>query len=163
MAYVGATLMVARVPVHRASLAEEGQTPGGRPSRSPLQFTRSSSPGTRWRRVVSLRHRHNIPNTQLHLQVAIGGAVIMRKEHQSVIGDYISLICVARENHLAPDSLLGGSDGHFLTFFIQHKPARIASHITMGPEHQSDSLTFQALLPHALTQVIGEFTNSGTG
>lgn len=30
--------MVARVRVHRASLMEEGQTPSGRPSRSPLRF-----------------------------------------------------------------------------------------------------------------------------
>jgi len=99
----------------------------------------------------------------LYLQVAIGGAVIMREKHQSMISDYTSIIRVARKHHLASNSLLGGSDRYLLTLFIHHKPARIMARKTMRPEHQGDSLSFQPLLSQAFSQVIGKLANGSAG
>ncbi len=79
----------------------------------------------------------------------------MREKHQGVLHDHISFIGMACQHHLAADGLLSGSYSNFLTIFIKDQFTCFACR-AVGPEHQSNHATFQALFAQAITQVVGE-------
>src|SRR5436305_2018357 len=87
----------------------------------------------------------------------------MGKEHQRMMGNHISFICMACEYHLTTDRFLSGSDGHLFTLFIKYKPARFTAYILVWPQHESNDLAFESLLSQAFAQVVGQLANSGTG
>src|SRR5258706_1554649 len=86
--------------------------------------------------------------------------MIVGKEHQSVMSNHVSFICVPGQHHLAANCLLGGSDAHLFTVFIEHQSASFATYKVMRPEHQSDYLALEPLLPQTFSQVIRQATNS---
>src|SRR2546423_15334428 len=87
----------------------------------------------------------------------------MGKEHQRMMGNHISFICMACEYHLTTDCLLSGSDGPLFTPFIKYKPARFTAYILVWPQHESNDLAFASLLSPAFALVVGQLANSGTG
>src|SRR5258708_29515113 len=70
--------------------------------------------------------------------------------------------CVPGQLHHASYCLLGGSDGHLFTVFIEHQSASFAVYKVMRPEHQRDYLALEPLLPQTFSQVIRQATNSRT-
>src|SRR5437016_4298421 len=88
--------------------------------------------------------------------------MIVGKEHQSVMSNHVSFICVPGQHHLASNCLLSSGDAHLFTVFVEHQSASFAAYKVMWPEHQSDYLALEPLLLQAFSQIIRQATNSRT-
>lgn len=129
----------------------------------PLQFARGPATGAGGRRIVGRGDGDDIADTHLHLQVATPRLMVVREEHQDVMGDDIGLVRVTREDHLTPDGILGSGNGYLFTIFTHHQLACFLPYNTIRPEHEGNDPALEALLAQALTEVVGEFANGGAG
>src|SRR5579871_4339638 len=67
----------------------------------------------------------DVADTHLHLGVARAGTVILREEHQQLVGDQVGVVGVPRQGDLAGDGFLGGRDCHLFAVVGDDQLARL--------------------------------------
>src|SRR6266704_3773641 len=133
----------------------------GRPSS--LQFTGGSATSAYGRRIVCGGDCDDIPDAHLYLQIAITRLMVMCKEHEHMMSNDISLICVARKDHLAPRCIFCRGNGYLFTIFSHYKFTCFWPYEVIWPEHEGNDPPLKPLLPQAISEVVGELANGSEG